>query len=168
MSRTRAWLAVSPIVAAGVLVAHALAYRLTSTPAGPAHDYLEHAPQILLLLALVGVALAGLGSRLRAPAASLFPVAALATFVLQEHLERLVHGELPFLLASPVFFVGLVLQVPVALVVRLLARRLLDALGEERLAPRVFSHLVVSSATPRARPIATFALGAVAGRGPPA
>ena len=42
------WLLVSPVVAAGVLIAHSVAYRLTSTPSDPFHAYLGHAPQVLL------------------------------------------------------------------------------------------------------------------------
>ena len=44
MNRTRAWLVVSPVIAAGVLVAHALAYRLTATPTDPFHEYLALSP----------------------------------------------------------------------------------------------------------------------------
>ena len=39
MNRTRVWFVVSPVVAAGVLTAHWLAYRLTSTPTDPFHGY---------------------------------------------------------------------------------------------------------------------------------
>ena len=52
MNRTRVWLVVSPVVAAGVLIAHSVAYRLTSTPTDPFHAYLGHAPQVLLLIAI--------------------------------------------------------------------------------------------------------------------
>ncbi|MCS7007715.1 MAG: hypothetical protein NZL88_09205, partial [Gaiellaceae bacterium] len=69
MNRLRAWLVASPLVAAGILLAHAAAYRLTGTPAEPAHAYLEHAPQALLLVAVLAVALGGLGARLEAPPA---------------------------------------------------------------------------------------------------
>lgn len=127
------WLAVSPLIAAGVLVAHVLAYRLTGTPAGPLHEYLDHVPQLLLVLAVVGFAAAGLAGRLRIPSAWPFPVAAVATYVVQEHVERLAHtGELPWLLGSPAFVVGILLQLPIALVAWALARRLLAALAEPR------------------------------------
>lgn len=129
MDRARFWLAVAPIVGAGVLAAHALAYRITGTAAGPAHAYLDHAPQVLLVLALVGASLAVLGTRLRAPSAWLAPTAAVATFAIQEHVERLAHTGEPALVAtSPAFLVGLVLQLPVALVVWALARWLLGTL----------------------------------------
>jgi hypothetical protein len=118
----------SPVLGAGVLVSHALAYRVTGTPTEPFHAYLEHAPQILLVLALCGVALGGFGRRREAPAAYVFPLVALTTFAAQEHLERLVHeGTFPFLLTSPVFVVGLLVQVPVALGAWVLARWLLAA-----------------------------------------
>jgi len=92
VNRTRAWLVVSPVIAAGVLVAHALAYRLTATPTDPFHEYLAHAPQVLLLLALSGLVLAGFGPRREAPPAWVFPLVGVATFVAQEHVERIVHG----------------------------------------------------------------------------
>ena len=58
--------------------------------------------------------LAALGTRTNAPPARAFPLVGLTTFVLQEHLERLVHGGgVPMLLTSPAFVVGLALQIPV-------------------------------------------------------
>jgi hypothetical protein len=158
VNRTRAWLVVSPVVAAGVLLAHALAYRLTSTPTDPLHEYLTHAPQILLLLTLSGLALAGFGPRRNAPPAWVFPVGAVATFVAQEHVERLVHGGgVPILVTTPVFLVGLALQAPFALVAWALARRLLAVVSEEgpelalrpqlefALRPRKLDHLAATS-----------------------
>lgn len=125
----RAWLALAPVAAAGVLVAHALAYRLTGTPDAPLHAYLAHAPQLLVVLALVGWGAAALASRLRRPPLWAFPVAAVALFVVQEHVERLVHtGRPPLLLAAPEFLLGLLLQLPVAALVAVLARWLLAAL----------------------------------------
>ena len=124
-------LVVSPVAAAGVLAAHALAYRLTSTSTDPFHAYLEHAPQVLLVLLLCGAVLGGFGTRRNAPPAYAFPLVALATFVVQEHLERIVHGSgLPILVTSPAFIVGLALQVPVALLAWVLARWLLDVVQE--------------------------------------
>ena len=49
--RMLAWGLVTPVAAAGILVAHALAYRLTGTAPGPVHGYLEHGPQVLCVLA---------------------------------------------------------------------------------------------------------------------
>jgi hypothetical protein len=126
-----------PVLAAGVLVSHALAYRLTASPTDRFHAYLEHAPQVLLVLALCGIVLGGFGRRREAPAAYAFPLIAVTTFAVQEHLERLVHeGTVPFLLTSPAFVVGLVLQVPVALGASALARWLL-AVASDAPPPRL-------------------------------
>ena len=141
MNRTRVWLLVSPIVAAGVLIAHSVAYRLTSTPTDPFHAYLGHAPQVLILIAIAGIVVAALGRPRSAPPAHVFPVVALATFVVQEHVERVVHGGVPMLLTSPAFLVGLVLQVPVALVAWGLARWILRAVREQHRPARLRSRL---------------------------
>ena len=159
----------SPVLAAAVLVSHALAYRLTGTPADRFHAYLEHAPQVILVVALCGLVLGGFGRRRAAPAAYVFPLVAMTTFAAQEHLERLVHeGTIPFLLTSPAFVIGLLLQVPVALGAWVLARWLLrvaDDVVPLRLAlrPRFDLPLVAAPAA---------ALGsaeppAPLGRGPP-
>lgn len=161
-------MAVSPVVGAGVLGAHVLAYRLTGTSDGALHSYLDHAPQVLFLAAIVGLALAGLGSRLPSPAGWTFPVAALATFVVQEHVERVAHtGELPILLASPAFLVGLLLQVPVAIGAWALARALLRAVAElvsrRRSLPRFFLQLLV----PAGAEVVPAPVRPLPGRGPP-
>jgi len=131
VNRAWVWLVVSPVAAAGVLIGHGLAYRLTSTPTDPFHAYLEHAPQVLLILTVAGVILAALGTHANAPPARAFPLVAISTFVVQEHLERLAHsGGVPMLLTSPAFVVGLALQVPVALVAWALARWLLGLVGD--------------------------------------
>jgi hypothetical protein len=122
VNRTRVWLVVSPVLAGGVLVAHSLAYRLTGTPTDPFHSYLEHVPQILLLLTLAGLALGGVGRGLHAPPAAAFPI-----------LERIVHGAgVPLLFATPAFLVGLLLQIPFALAAWALARWLLGAVRATR------------------------------------
>ncbi len=168
VDRTRAWLAVLPFVAGGVLVSHALAYRLTGTPGGSLHAYLEHAPQVVVLAALVGLALAGLASRLRAPAAWPFAAAALLVFVVQEHAERVVHtGEVPWLLTSPAFLVGLLLHVPVALAAWALARRLLHSLTETRAPRALFPSLLPAVLRPHAIELRPLALSPLGSRGPP-
>jgi hypothetical protein len=132
VKRTRAWVVVSPVTAAGVLVGHALAYRVTSAPADPFHEYLAHAPQVLLLLALSGFALAATGPARGTPPAWVFAVIGPATFVAQEHVERILHGgDIPVLVTTPVFLVGLALQIPVALLAWASARRLLAAVADE-------------------------------------
>ena len=133
--RLLAWILVTPVATAGVLVTHALAYRLTGTKPGPVHEYLAHVPQVafvLASLALVGLALqerslSRFSSRWVAPLAPL-------GFACQEHIERLVHtGHVPFLLTSPTFLVGLALQLPVAAVCVALVRRVVGTLpGAQR------------------------------------
>ena len=163
------WLVVSPVVAAGVLVAHSLAYRITGTPTDPFHEYLGHAPQILLLLAIAGIALGALGAPRQAPPAHAFPLVALGTFVVQEHVERLVHGGgVPLLLVSPVFLVGLALQIPVALGAWALASRLLRALRDERPAIRLRSRLQFDALVLTSDHVAPIALPSASSRAPPA
>jgi hypothetical protein len=168
VQRTQVWLVVSPIIAAGVLLAHAVAYQVTGTSPGPTHDYLDHTPQVLLVLALVGFVCTGLSARWRLPPTWSFPVVAMATFVAQEHLERLVHtGELPWLLTSPVFMVGVVLQLPVALLAWALARRLLGILAEPVLRPPRLSHVLARIAPPVSVESGHVAVGLRLSRGPP-
>ncbi len=125
---------VTPVAAAGVLAAHALAYRITGTPPGPGHEYLAHVPQVVFVLA--SLALAGLAVQERSLSRfSAWWVAPLAPlgFAAQEHVERFVHdGQVPFLLASPTFVLGLALQLPVALVCVVIVQRVLGALPAAR------------------------------------
>ena len=79
------------------------------------HDYLAHAPQIVFILA--SLAVLGLAADTRARRHSPLPLAVLGigAFVAQEHLERLIHtGHVPFLFASPVMWLGIALQLPLA------------------------------------------------------
>jgi hypothetical protein len=169
VNRTRAWLVVSPVIAAGVLAGHGLAYRVTSTPTGPVHEYLAHAPQVLLILALSGLALAGFGQRRAAPPTWAFPAVAVTTFVAQEHVERVVHGaQVPILLAEPVFLVGLALQIPVALVAWALARRLLAVVAEDDSHVRLRPRLELDVCTVELDQLAAIALPTPLSRGPPA
>ena len=132
--RLLAWILVTPVAAAGVLVTHALAYRLTGTQPGPVHEYLAHGPQVVFVLAslaLVGLALQE-RSLSRFSARWVAPLAPLG-FMCQEHIERLVHtGQLPFLLTSPTFLLGLALQLPVAVVCVLLVHRVIGTLPGPR------------------------------------
>ena len=58
-------------------------------------------------------------------------------FACQEHVERLIHtGEIPWLVTTPSFLVGLALQVPVALLCILAARRVVGTLASVRPRPR--------------------------------
>ena len=123
--RILSWALVTPLAAVGILGAHAAAYRLTGTEPGSVHAYLGHAPQVLAVLATIG--LVGLASQQRGfGSRSLwsFGLVAPLGFACQEHLERLAHtGELPWLLTTPVFLVGLALQIPVAILCVAVARR---------------------------------------------
>jgi hypothetical protein len=165
-----AWLFTLVFAAAGTLFAHALAYRLAGEPLGPTHAYLEHAPQVLLVLATLVACSLAFTRAATSPPAWPFPLVALGAFVAQEHLERLVHtGQFPWLLTQPVFLVGLGLQLPVALVAWALARRLLGTFGAPstvrlRLLPRLQLTVAVPGGHARAgrRPKAPHA------RGPPA
>jgi hypothetical protein len=90
-------------------------------------------------------------------------------FVTQEHLERLIHtGHVPFLLASPVLWLGIALQLPVALAIWVLARRLADdlAIPVRRTIPRL-SRLVLPLVAGVPRPSAAALVHAHSARGPP-
>jgi hypothetical protein len=163
----RVWLTVLPLVAGGVLVSHALAYRLTGTPAGSLHGYLAHAPQILVVAALVG-AVVGIASGRGTPRAWPFPVAAVLAFAVQEHVERLAHtGDLPWLLTSPAFLLGLILQLPVALLVLSLAARLLATAEARRATPPALSRLLLDVLAPRAVVSSSTVPSVSRSRGPP-
>ncbi len=126
--RLVAWTLTLPLAAAGVLAGHALAYAATGAQLGEVHSYLDHLPQVALVLGtagLVGVALQQRGAR-----GATWPYAfvGVAGFAAMEHLERLAHtGEVPWLLTDRTFLLGLALQVPVALVCMAVARALLRA-----------------------------------------
>jgi hypothetical protein len=167
--RALTWAIVPPLAAAGVLAAHALAYVLVPTPLGGAHEYLAHVPQVLMIAGVLG--LLGLGGATRAarPGPAQFVVLGVMTFCVQEHLERLAHtGQLPFLLTSPVFLVGLALQLPVALAVWLVARWLLAVPGSFRpRRPRLASTLTPDIDARPVRVTVRSAPGSIPARGPP-
>jgi hypothetical protein len=169
MQRRRAWLLLGPAVLVSVLAGHELAYRLTGTSEGPTHDYLGHAPQVVVVLALLGLATAELGPRMRLPAAWQLPAAAVATFVVQEHVERLVHtGSVPWLVTSPAFLAGVTLQLPIAFLAWLATRCVVEALvSPSRPRVRRLSRLAVVLTAPAevaARPVPG---ASPLGRGPP-
>jgi hypothetical protein len=136
--RLVAWLCVIPVAGLGILVGHELAYRLTATSQGSMHEYLAHGPQILAVLASVG--LAGLAVQERSagvPPAWAFALVGPVGFVLQEHVERLVHtGGMPLILTSPAFLVGLALQLPAAVACAWIASRVVGKLDGVRVARR--------------------------------
>lgn len=168
--RVVAWFLVTPVAAAGILAGHALAYRLTGTGAGSVHAYLAHAPQVAAILATVG--LLGLAVQQRSPgrrSLGAFALVAPLGFACQEHVERLVHtGELPWLLTTPAFLVGLVVQVPIALACVALARRVAGALPRDgRRRPALIGEAWLPlTARPATRPRVVRAVRA-SGRSPP-
>jgi hypothetical protein len=164
-----AWLLTLVLAAAGTLLGHAFAYRLTGQPAGDVHAYLGHVPQLLLLLMTLAVCPLAFTRATTSPPAWPFPFLALSAFAVQEHLEQLVHtGELPWLLTRPSFLVGVVLQLPLALAAWAFARRLLRALDAAPRRVRLFPAVSVAVALPAV--VGRFDRAAVprAARGPPA
>lgn len=171
MRRSLSALLVVPLAFAGTLVAHAVAYGILGAPFEGVHGYLSHLPQLVVILALPALVLAAIAGRAAAPRAWPFAATALAAFVLQEHAERLLHtGETPFLLDRPVFWLGLALQLPFALVAWLLARSFgRAAASAPARAPRRPSHVRFELAVEvAAAPRAVMRGGATSPRGPPA
>ena len=170
MRRTLTWLVTLPFAAASVLIGHAIAYRVTGTPTGGMHDYLAHAPQIVFILA--SLAVLGLAADTRARRHSPLPLAVLGigAFIAQEHLERLIHtGHVPFLFASPVMWLGIALQLPLAVTIWFVARRLAENIATpvRRVARRVprLAQLLPPLVLP---PVASASGAPFTARGPPA
>lgn len=163
MSRRLLWPIVLTLSAAGVLVGHDLAYRFTGAGSDGLHGYLAHAPQLLVALSLPATLVALSGRRTRAPEPWAFALLGAGGFAAMEHLERLGHGGVPLLLASPLFLLGLALQVPFALAAWWIARTLLvlelPARGRPRRRPFLAFELLHAAGVPvpatvrmRARP----------------
>ena len=133
-----AWLSTVPLMFAGLIAGHQLAYRLVYSDAHARADalargghayfgYLPLAFSVSLGVLLGGLALqaaAGFRGEVGRPIASpllvlLPPVA----FAVQEFTERIVHtGQVPWtVVAQPAFLLGLVFQLPFALVALLIA-----------------------------------------------
>ncbi len=140
MRQRLAWVSTVPLLAAGLLAGHALAYRL-AIPDGDArahalahsgHGYLAYAPAALavcLTLVLAALALRARAafrgeSRPRSAPPAIVAMLPPAAFVLQEYLERVVHsGHLAWTVAlAPTFLLGLALQLPVALAALVVAQ----------------------------------------------
>jgi hypothetical protein len=169
MPRTLTWLVTLPFAAASVVIGHAIAYGVTGTPTGGMHDYLAHAPQVVLILA--SLAVLGLAADTRARRHSPLPLATLGigAFVVQEHVERLIHtGHLPFLFASPVLWLGIALQLPLAVTIWFVARTLAEDIAAPlRSTARRVPRLVQLHAAPALPPVASARGAAFPARGPP-
>ncbi len=176
-----ATLITAPFMLGGVLAAHELAYRWTVPAAERAdalrhtgHAWLAHVPVLLALavaVLLVGVARRALAPGGAKPAAWPFAVVPPLAFLVQEHLERLLHdGAFELATGAPVV-AGVLLAVPFGLAAYVVARWLLDAADAAartlRVAPlRLPSLRLTPVPVPLARP-AGAPPGARAGRGPP-
>jgi hypothetical protein len=167
--RTLTWLLTLPFAAASVLLGHAITYRALGLPTDDLHGYLAHAPQLVLILATF--ALLGFAADSRARRHSPVPLASLAigAFVAQEHLERLIHsGQMPFLLTSPVLWLGIALQLPLALVIWIVATRLAEDIAApvRRNIPRA-AEFALSLTAMVDQPAPSAPGAAHPGRGPP-
>src|SRR5262245_16153509 len=138
MRQRLAWLSTAPLMFAGLIAGHVLAYRLaysdaharTDALARSGHAYLGYVP--LALSVCLGVLLAGLafqavwafrGEAQRPVTSPLIVVLPSIAFVVQEFTERLLHtGQIPWsLVGQPAFLLGLALQLPFALAALLIA-----------------------------------------------
>ena len=169
--RAVAWFVVVPFAGVSVLLGHRIAYAIAGAPADNLHGYLAHAPQLFAVLATGAVL--GLAADTRARRRSPVPLAVVGVvaFVIQEHLERLIHtGHVPFLLTSPTLWLGIALQLPLAVAIWLIARRMAESLRsmpQRRRPPRADAFPVVF-ADMAARPAPRSRVFAHPGRGPPA
>ena len=192
MRRSLAWLVAVPLMLAGSEAAHALAYRFAYPDLHvrmhvllvTGHGYLRWLPLVFgIAAAVVALSLAVAAvdaARGRAPrglpawAFALLPPLA---FVVQEHVERLLHtGVFPWHeVATPTFLPGLALQLPFALLAYVVARLLLRtaeragravarvAPPRPRLAAIVLAAPAAEPLLPRLAPISR----GLAKRGPP-
>ena len=137
MTKTRlVWPLLIGLLVGGWAAAHGLAYRIVVPDAAErrhlldetGHAYFDPAPLFSLALTLValGLVCCVVGSRAAPRAPWAFALLPPGVFVVQEHLERLLHdGGLPLTTAlDPTFVVGLLLQIPFALAALLVARGL--------------------------------------------
>jgi hypothetical protein len=189
--RWLAWLLAVPLMFAGTETAHWLAFRLVypnrweraQALATSGHGYLTYWPLAAGIGGAMTLAALALGARSHAhsihresspPPALVFAVLPPLAFALQEHLESLVHsGSLTGVAESPTFIVGLVLQLPFALVafaaawVLLRVARLVGA-RLRSCAPRRAASAPIGALRPRDSATGSLLLlGAQSGRGPP-
>jgi len=144
--RIAVWALATPLVAVGSQLAHALAYRIAYPQAdvrlralaASGHGYLAYLPLAVGVAAaaqLAGFAALALdaarGRRLRPLPRWGFALLPPLAFALQELAERALAGDglAWWVVRLPTFRIGLALELPVALLVYLLARALLGAAG---------------------------------------
>ena len=166
MSRRLLWPLVLTLSAAGVLVGHDLAYRLAGMGSDGLHGYLAHAPQLLVALSLPATLVALAGGRTHPPPTWAFGLLGAGGFAAMEHVERLGHG-VPWLLTSPLFLLGLALQLPFALATWLLARALLALEVPGRARPPRRPRLVSAVRTATGAPVTAGLRVRPRPRGPP-
>ncbi len=193
MRRGLTWLVLMPLVVFGSQVAHFTDYWLadpneadrTKLLEKTGHDYLAQAPlvaaicAVLLLLAFVGAVRRG-ARRSAVGRLSILPfaISPLLVFVVQEHLERLIHdGSFPLTaVLEPTFPLGLALELPFGILAFLVARALLSIAGRLGRALRGSQPAPSLAAPPRdvSSPTPTVALSRLAplavslgGRAPP-
>jgi CDP-diglyceride synthetase len=138
MRQRLAWLSTAPLMFAGLIAGHFLAYRLAYSDAHAradalarsGHAYFGYVP--LALSVSLGVLLAGLalraasafrGETRRAATSPLIVLLPPIAFVVQEFTERLVHnGQVSWtVVLQPAFLLGLAVQLPFALAALLIA-----------------------------------------------
>jgi hypothetical protein len=138
MRQRLAWLSTAPLMFAGLIAGHQLAYRLVYSSAHAradalartGHAYFGYVP--LALSVSLGVLLAGLalqaaagfrGESRRPLASPLIVLLPPVAFIVQEFAERIVHaGQVPWtVVAQPAFLLGLAFQLPFALAALLIA-----------------------------------------------
>jgi hypothetical protein len=179
-NRRLSWLLSLPLIAAGCLGAHSVAYRLVepSTPEAD-HGYLALAPLVLAIGIAIGV-VAALRSALARQARTGAPIYLFAllpplAFTLQEHLERAFQvGPAALETAlEPAFVLGLALQLPFALCSLIVARSLCQvaeaarALLGRRQALRLRPPIVLRPALVLGAPRVSALASPHAGRAPP-
>lgn len=159
----RALLVCLPVALGGMLTAHELAYRGTDTAS---HDYMGIAEMLVCAVLALGLVAAVRGPAGGTPA-WLFAAAPPLAFLLLESAERAFD---PAFLLEPAVLVGLVLQLPFALLAFGLARLLLSAAGALgrllRRRSRVRGSVRLPRPTAHEEPGGVLVL-AGAGRGPP-
>ena len=167
--RSLTWAATLPLAGASVLIGHNLTYRLVGEPGNGLHDYLRHAPQLVAILATVGLLGLAVDQRAATVGTGRFGFLGMVVFGLQEHVERLVHtGQLPFILTDRAFVLGVLLQVPIGILCVLVARAFAGELNAPSL-PRLrrLPRYSAPLSPDAVEPVPRVARVAVRGRGPP-